>query len=202
MKKQLIAAAVSVATVVSLASGTVSAWTYGLTGQGVCEPDGSFKITWKIDNSTENETLTVRQSSNAAIVPVGSTVGAGDQKNFHQTVDGTAPGTYTLTLKANWPSDMDEQTQSATVRLADPCDQPTPPQQPPATGGQGGGAPVTPVSTPSVTPAAQPQVVAPAGAVNAGSNGVDRVNTGALAGLLVSISVLAICARRLLTKQL
>jgi len=181
------------------ATGVASAWTYKLTGQGVCQPDGSFKVTWKVNNSTENEPLTVTYSSNNLIIPVGSTVPAHQSKDFIRVGNGKVAATFSLTLKANWPSDQANHTQHAEVKLTKACPQPVqtpvqPPVTPPTDGGRGAGTPVA--TTPTVT---TPQVVVPQGSVNAGV-GINS-QTGAYVGLGASGLVLAEGIRRL-TKQL
>lgn len=118
---------ISAFALLALPASTAFAWTFGLTGSGVCEQNGSYKITWTIDNTTENEALRITTSSNTAVVPVGTEVAADSKEDFTQTVSGSTPATFNLTLQGDWPSDTTDRTRSATVTLTQPC------------GGMGGG---------------------------------------------------------------
>lgn len=163
-------------------NGTASAWTYGLTGSGQCQPDGSYKITWTVDNRTEREALNIKHSSNPGVVPTGDgAVAAFQKKDFYQTADGTKPGSFSLSLKANWKSDSTKRERTATVNLQEACKQPVTETTPPV-GGQGGGV------------VQSTQVVAPVGAVNAGEA---SFNASYLLGLAGSIAIAAYGLRRL-----
>lgn len=159
--------------ILGLSTGTASAWYYRITGSGACQPDGSYKITWKVDNTSEPTTLEIHSSSNTAVVPVGTRVPARKFSNFTQNADGTKPGTFTLTLRGDWHEDRNNQRQSATVRLSEACEQPVAPEEP----GRGGE-----VLSEQVT-------VTPVGAVNAGEGKV-TANVAAVAGVVASATML------------
>lgn len=126
--KRLVAGLVVLGTVGVFAFvGRASAWTYGLTGTGECQADGSFKITWAIDNTAENETLRIKKTSNETVVPKGTKVSAHLTGYFSQTVDGTSPTSTTLTLKGNFKSDTTRRERIATVTNDVACEQPKPP---------------------------------------------------------------------------
>jgi hypothetical protein len=198
--KKIAATFLAVLAAVTFSAGTAFAWTYTLTGSGTCQPDGSYKITWNINNP-ENEILTVQSSSNTTVVPVGSTVPVNSNKDFVQTADGKLPGSFTLTTGVNWPSDTSIHSQTATVTLAAACTQPTPPPAapvtPPQTGGKGGDETVATVAKAKVT---KPQVVVPVGAVNAGYGGATQQSPAAIAGLLTSLVALGF-GLRMFVKQ-
>jgi VCBS repeat-containing protein len=100
-----------------------SAWSFKVDGQGKCQPDGSFKIVWVLNNKSENKALTITQS-NRASVPAGSIVPADQDKDFPETVDGTQPGEFTLTVKGNWPGEEKGQSHTKSVTLKEACEQP------------------------------------------------------------------------------
>lgn len=201
MKKALlsVAAGITMAIVPTLSAG---AWHYGLTGSGACEQDGSYKVTWVVDNTSESQALKIKSSSNSSVVSVGTQIPAYKTATFTQTADGTKPGSFTLSLKGNWPSDRNKQLRTATVRLADACTQPTPPQTPPTTptppvGGRGGGQVL---GAQTVKPTAQ--VVAPVGAVNAGDGSANTsLNAFALFGFIGSLAAAGFGVRRLVKQN-
>jgi hypothetical protein len=195
MKKQLITGIVTLGLVLTTNVGLASAWSYDLTGSGVCQPDGSFKITWNVDNSSEPDALNITASNKPSVVPVGSTVAAHQTKTFNENADGTQAESHTLTLKGNWAGDATERERTATVTLDKACTQPQPPTPPP-TGGRGAGPVETPVATP---PAPTPQVVVPKGSVNAG-NGISETLTAPLVGLGASFVALGEGVRRLVKR--
>lgn len=143
MKKlTLVLASVLFLVGVVVLGGRASAWGYSMSGKGECQPDGSFKITWTVENP-ESEDLNITASSNAAVVAVGEQIPANDSEDFTQSADGT-PATFSLELEGNFPSDQTKRTRSATVTLVNPCDQPPPPVVPPVV------PPVTPTPQPVV----------------------------------------------------
>jgi hypothetical protein len=212
MKKlKFVAAAASGLLLLGLYTGSAAAWTYSLSGSGECQPDGSFKITWTVDNSTEDEELNITSSSNTSVVPVGTKVPANDSSDFIQNAPGTSPAVFTLTLKGHWTTDTNDQERTATVALEGPCAQPTPPPMPPSPPPTPPTPPPTPPQqvTPPPTPPPQstggrgagvvlsatttaPQVQqTPVGAINGGL-AKHSVNNGALAGLIASTIVAAL----------
>lgn len=103
---------------------SVSAWHYQMSGSGACQSDGSYKITWKVDNTSEPTQLEVKQSSNTDVVKVGETIPARSTEDFYQTVDGDKPGTFKLELTADWKEDRNNMKRSATVQMKQACEQP------------------------------------------------------------------------------
>ena len=97
------------------------AWTFGASGSATCDTStGEYVITWSIDNRTEPETLTIRESNRAA-VPVNSTIAARSVRVFTERVSGSTAGTITLSVKGNWPSDQYRRSRSAIVTLSGAC---------------------------------------------------------------------------------
>jgi hypothetical protein len=97
------------------------AWTFSASASAACDRSaGEHVITWAIDNRTEPEALTIRESSRSS-VPVGRTVAARSIGQFAERVVGSTTGTLVLTVKGNWPSDRTLRTRSAWVALADAC---------------------------------------------------------------------------------
>lgn len=178
--------------VLGLTTGQALAWSFSMNGTGKCVPDGSYQITWNVNNP-ENEPLTVQKSSDPSVVPVNTQVAAKDTKSFTQTVDGTKPGEYRLKLNVNWPSDQALKEQMANVKLDEACAQPSTP-------------PVTTRSTqvePKVlsSAASAPQVAqVPVGSVNAGE-GSKTVMYTALFGLIASIITVLVGMKRLVLRQ-
>ncbi|HET9721645.1 MAG TPA: hypothetical protein VFP32_01285 [Candidatus Saccharimonadales bacterium] len=122
--KKILATLIAGVAMVLVPAGAAFAWSYGLTGTGECQPDGSFQISWKINNSSESKALVVT-SSNRDVVKVGDSVPAYHSQTFTETVDGTKAGSFTLSLKANWPGgDTNQVSQSSTVHLWEACQQP------------------------------------------------------------------------------
>lgn len=192
MKKLLLTATsgiISLATITFM-TGSALAWTYGLTGSGQCQSDGSFDITWTLDNSVESEPLTITSSSNPAVVPVNTTVAAKSTENFTQDAPGTQAASFTLTLEGNFPSDKTMRSRTATVSLSTACTQPVtipPTTTPPAT---------TTTTTTTPTPASTPQTPAPAGSVNAGTGDPMAVDYAAIAGVGASVGLVIYGTKR------
>jgi hypothetical protein len=126
-KSKLIGGVVAFAAVIlSLGAGTALAWTYSLSGTGTCQENGSFKITWTVNNGGENKDFHVT-ASNRAVVPVGTSVAKFSNQSFSEFVPGTTLATYTLQLSGNWPGpggDSTIQTKSTSVTLSHACQQP------------------------------------------------------------------------------
>jgi hypothetical protein len=101
------------------------AWTFSASGSVKCDSTTSqYVITWTLDNRSEPETLTVRESDRPAAVPVGGTVAKFATGTFTEKLAGTSTGSVTLTVKGNWPSDKTLRLRTATVSLPSGC---TPP---------------------------------------------------------------------------
>ena len=102
-------------------SPSALAWTYSVSGWVTCDTTtGEHVVTWRVDNSTEPQTLTIR-ASNRGSVPVGSTVAAHAARNYTERLAGSTTGTITVTLKGNWPSDQNQRTRYASVTLGVGC---------------------------------------------------------------------------------
>lgn len=149
-------------------SGNASAWYYTMSGKGACQPDGTYKITWNINNTSEPTQLEVKKSSNTDVVKVGETIPARESENFYQVVDGTKPATYKLELTADWKEDRNNMKRSATVTLKEACAQPEVPETPTAPT-----TPFVPENNGGGQVLSQVTVV-PKGAVNAGEGSVQR----------------------------
>lgn len=204
-----LAGVATVAATLLVIPGAAFAWTYSLTGSGSCQPDGSYKITWTVDNTAENEALHITASSDTAVVPVGTDIAAHQTQAFYQTAAGTAAANFSLSLSGNFPSDHTIRNRDASVSLSAPCAQPqkdcdndydNSPASECSTGGKGGGPTggTTTSTTPSAgsgqvlaaTTTAPSQVaVVPTGSVNGGEGGAGKTsNPAALAGLAASLA--------------
>jgi hypothetical protein len=180
VKNSLIVSVIVGISVLGLSSNVAGAWYYRLSGSGTCQPDGSYKITWKVDNTSEPSALDVYESSYPSVVPTGQGVVAKHSaKSFTQIVDGTTPATYTLTLKADWQGDRSRQVKSATVKLNQPCEQPIVPE-----------VPEEPQDVQDGEVLGEQVTVIPVGAVNAGE-GKSTAHAGIVAGVISGILVLA-----------
>jgi len=222
MRKKLAAAFASTALFIGLCTGSAFAWTYALTGSGECQDNGSFKITWTVNNS-ESEALHITASSNTSVVPVDTEVAAGSSQSFYQTVSGTEAGSFDLSLTGNFASDQTLRVREANVKLDTPCTQPggqgggcdtnsdsedcTPPTKDcdndydnsPASecGGMGGGT-VTPPTTPTIGGQGGGNVTTAASVTTTPTGGVNAgggkksINTSSIAGLIASIGSLGV----------
>jgi hypothetical protein len=114
---------VVLATVGTLAfAPSALAWTFSASGSAKCDSaTGQYVVTWTLDNRSEPETLTVRESNRTAAVAVGSTVGKRTTADFVERLAAGTTGSVTLTVKGNWPSDKVLRTRTATVSLAVAC---------------------------------------------------------------------------------
>lgn len=120
LKKLCLTAGIALVAAVVFAPNAL-AWTFSASGSVACDRStGEHVLTWSIDNRTEPEALTIRES-NRSSVPVGSTVAARSVRQFTERVAGSATGTLALIVKGNWPSDRTLRTRSASVTLADSC---------------------------------------------------------------------------------
>lgn len=188
--------------------GSAFAWTYGLSGNGACQPDGSYKITWTVDNTAENEALHITASSDTSVVPAGTDVAAHQTQAFYQTASGTAAANFNLSVTGNFPSDQTPRVRNASVSLSAPCSQPqkdcdndydNSPASECQTGGMGGGPTGgTTTTTPSggkgqgqvlaATTTAPQVAVVPTGSVNGGEGAAGKTsNPVALLGLTASV---------------
>lgn len=130
MRKKIASIVASALMMTGLIGASALAWTYNVTGSGSCQPDGTFKITWTVDNSAESEALNITASSNTSLIPVGTQIAGHTTKDYTQSVSGSQAASFSLSLTGNFASDQTQRTESATVQLAEPCSQ---------GGGQGGG---------------------------------------------------------------
>ncbi len=190
MKSKILTSLITTLAVVGMTTGTAFAWTYGLSGAGACQPDGSFLISWTVNNTTETDPLVITASNNTSVIAVGEQIPTGQTEDFEQTADGTIPGNFNLTISGNWAGEPAAQERSATVLLDVPCEQPPPPVVPPVTpptGGRGGGE------------VAPPQVKAPTSGVSAGSGAA--ISVEGLLGLFGSVAVLGLGVRRMFARK-
>jgi hypothetical protein len=119
-KKLCLTAGLAVLGSLCFAPGAL-AWTFSASGSATCDRNaGEHVIIWSIDNRTEPETLTIRESGRASVA-VGSTVAARSVRQFAERLAGSTTGTVTLTVKGNWPSDRYLRTRSASVTLSSTC---------------------------------------------------------------------------------
>ncbi len=188
MKKSIILSVIATISIVGMQTGVAGAWYYNMSGSGACQADGSYKITWKVNNTSEPTQLEVKKSSNTSIVNVGETIPARQIENFYQVVNGTKPGTYTLELTADWKEDRNNMKRSATVKLDKACEQPKPeepevpvvpetPVTPEVPSGGGGGQVLSQVT------------VVPKGPVNAGEGSSVADSFAALFSILTAATV-------------
>jgi hypothetical protein len=120
LKKLCLTAGLAVLGSLLFAPGAL-AWTFSASGSAVCDrTTGEHVIAWSIDNRTEPETLTIRESNRGAVA-VGSTVPARSIRQYPERVAGSTTGTVTLTVKGNWPSDRTLRTRTASVTLSASC---------------------------------------------------------------------------------
>jgi hypothetical protein len=120
LKKLCLTAGLAVLGSLLFAPGAL-AWTFSASGSSICDTSkGEHVITWSIDNRTEPETLTIRESNRGA-VPVGSTIAARSIRQFTERVAGSTGGTITLNVKGNWPSDQTKRSRWAYVSLSATC---------------------------------------------------------------------------------
>lgn len=120
LKKLCLTAGLAVVGSLVFAPGAL-AWTFSASGSAICDSTtGEHVISWSIDNRTEPQTLTIRESNRGA-VPVGSTIAARSVRQFTERLSGSTVGKITLSVKGNWPSDQTKRSRSATVTLSAAC---------------------------------------------------------------------------------
>jgi hypothetical protein len=101
------------------------AWTFSASGSVKCDTTtGQYVVTWTLDNRSEPETLTIRESDRTTAVPVGSTVAKYATGSFTEKLAGTTKGTVTLNVKGNWPSDRTLRLRTASVTMPSACSPP------------------------------------------------------------------------------
>lgn len=86
--------------VVALVAGPASAHHNTIWPEVACATDGTYKITWSVQNSENAKSEVIVQSSNTSVVPVNETFGFGETKYFTQYV--TEVKDYSLTLRGFW----------------------------------------------------------------------------------------------------
>jgi hypothetical protein len=86
--------------VVALVAGPASAHHNTIWPEVACATDGSYKITWAVENSEYNKTEVIVDSSNPAVVPVNTSFGFHETMYFVQTV--TEVKNYSLSLRGFW----------------------------------------------------------------------------------------------------
>lgn len=201
MKSKLSLGIISGVFAVFLMATPAFAWHFSLSGKGNCQTDGSYQIVWTVDNSQWNKTLVITSSDNPA-VPVGTQIPKHQSATFTQTADGTKPAKYNMSLSGRWGNE--KWSAKADADLCKACVQPqTPPNNPgnpgapvtPPAGGMGSGTVESVAPAPTAT---TPQVIVPAGAVNAGNGGAPKaVSVASIVGLIGSVSALGFGVRGL-----
>jgi hypothetical protein len=147
--KILLTVAVLLSTL-ALSVPTAYAWSYSFSGSGKCQPDGTFLITWIVDNSKNKQELNVYGTTSDAAVPQGADIPAHKSKTYTETVAGTVASTTKVVITGDWQADPHGHNETASVTLAKACAQPTPVTPPAST-------PVPPVPpVPVVPPAPTP----------------------------------------------
>jgi len=124
-------------TMMAMVAGTALAHNFALSNVTACQPDGSLKITWTVDNKTDStKDLTITESSEymvfndnskvqlAAAVPAGTKIPAGQEPTYVQTVDGTKAAKITLKITGSYSGEQPQQHQS-TATLEEACQQPS-----------------------------------------------------------------------------
>ena len=120
LKKLCLTAGLAVLAALCFAPGAL-AWTFSAAGSATCDRStGQHVITWSIDNRTEPEALTIRESSRSSVA-VGSTVAARSIRQYTEQVAGSTTGSIVLTVKGNWPSDRTLRTRIASLTLGATC---------------------------------------------------------------------------------
>ncbi len=103
---------------------TASAWNFQTTSSAKCDQaTGEFVVSFSVNNTSEPEVLTVRESSRAS-VPVGSTVAERATRDFTERFPGTSKETVSLTISSDWPSHSERVTSSTSVTLTGDCVKP------------------------------------------------------------------------------
>lgn len=137
MFKKLAIGAASIGTVLAMTL-PAAAWDFQVSGKGECDTTtGEYNITWTIVNP-ETENATVAASDRAAVA-VGTTIDANDSRDYSETVPGNSTSVQ-LNVELDWPSDSQQPSKNASIRLAGDCeapeeDKPTPQVSKPPEGG-------------------------------------------------------------------
>lgn len=97
----VITAVLSLGAVVFLA-GPASAHHNTIWPEVTCAVDGTYNISWSVENSETNKTEVITQS-NQSFVPTGTSFGFHEKKYFPQNV--STPQSITLTLTGFWDGD-------------------------------------------------------------------------------------------------
>lgn len=198
MFNKIIMALFAAFAIVGLNVGSVLAWDFTVSGKAECNTStGDWDLIWTVQNP-EDEDLKITES-NRTRVPVDSTVAAKTSKEFTESLPGSTSGEQNLTIKVEWPSDKNRPAKTAKVNLDGTCkkkvtEQPTPPKE---EGGRGGEVQAATTTTPKVNP----KVTVPKGRVVAGEGGVSATSLSAGLGLLGSVALLTLGARRLHSQE-
>jgi hypothetical protein len=125
MVKKILISTVAGLAMVALGAGTALAHDFAISKTAECQPDGSYKISWTIDNTTESsKDLTITASSDESVVPVNTVIPADHNQTFVQIADGTQPGSFTLKITGVY-SDEEPQMHQRTATLRYACKQPS-----------------------------------------------------------------------------
>ncbi len=105
MFKKLLAGAstlVLALAMVAVSATSASAWHNTISPVVSCTDNHQYQVTWSVTNS-ETELETITASSDPALVPVGTTLGDHETKQFFETF--AAPTAKTLTLSTMWTNE-------------------------------------------------------------------------------------------------
>jgi hypothetical protein len=86
--------------VVVLVAGPASAHHNTIKVNVVCATDGGYKVTWSVTNSESDKTEKITQSNMPAVVPINTTFGFSETKQFVQIV--SEPQNLELVLTGYW----------------------------------------------------------------------------------------------------
>jgi uncharacterized repeat protein (TIGR01451 family) len=131
----LIISTILAAAIAAAMAAPAFSWHYRVTGMASCNAStGKYDVRWTIDNTSENQSLTVL-TSNRSAVPAGSKVAAYATRTFNESIPGNTSGATSLNLTVNWPGDTAAHYQSASVYTDGKCSVPSGPKPPVQTTG-------------------------------------------------------------------
>jgi hypothetical protein len=89
---------------VALTAGPASAHHNTISVSVSCNtgPEGYWKVTWSVTNSESDKTETITSATDAALVPIGTVIGAGATATFIEYYAVKPTANKTLTLGAQW----------------------------------------------------------------------------------------------------
>lgn len=100
-----------------------------LSGLAVCQDDGTYLVTWTINNwSGTTQPMTITAINRSIGVSTGTVVATSTQGS--ETLPGSTNGNITLTVSGSWSNGATGTTTSAKVKLDGKCTPPPPPPSP------------------------------------------------------------------------